>query len=277
MLPILRWAGGKSFVTNNIDQLLKSTGHNGVDEFFAGAGAISFHLEKEGSILNDINPHLINLYKQIQSGAIKSISDCINIENTKENFLKNRERFNFLIKNNDYLNEEAAALFYYINRTCFNGLCRFNKKGLYNVGWGQLKKPIIKNSFDGERELFEKFIFTNLSYNSASMKNKHVKIIDPPYFDVFVGYTSKGFTLQDQVATSELNLNESPALAFNSSHPKMLELYAENGWSVFTIKAPRRISCNGDRKKAIEMLAVKMFSDKEILHAFKNKEVVKIY
>ena len=85
------------------------------------------------ALLNDANPHLINFYWWVQKGLVTDIE----MANDRVLFDRHRDRFNELLVSGDAGSREAAALFYYLNRTGFNGLCRFNRRGLFNVPFGR--------------------------------------------------------------------------------------------------------------------------------------------
>ena len=96
---------------------------------FCGGLAAPLGLKPKRAILNDVNPHLINFYIHLQRG----LQITIEMRNEEKSFYKHRSRFNELIKEGEGESAEAAQIFYYLNRTCFNGLCRFNQSGEFNV------------------------------------------------------------------------------------------------------------------------------------------------
>src|SRR6202008_443553 len=102
------------------------------------------------ALLNDINSHLINFYRQVQNGLRMRVQ----MRNDEALFYRHRQGFNRLIQNGKPHTEEAAQLFYYLNRTCFNGLCRFNKSGEFNVPFGSYKRINYASDFYRYQKLF---------------------------------------------------------------------------------------------------------------------------
>lgn len=127
--PPLKWAGGKRWIVPYLSPIWQQYRNYRLVEPFAGGLAVTLGLLPKRALLNDINSHLINFYKWVKKGLIIEIP----LENDKERYYAYRERFNSLLSNGSAKSKEAAELFYYLNRTGYNGLCRFNSKGLFNV------------------------------------------------------------------------------------------------------------------------------------------------
>src|SRR5215212_7542231 len=119
--PPLKWAGGKRWQVPHLEPIWRPRAHRRLVEPFCGGLAVSLGLSPERALLNDLNPHLINFYRWLQRGLITDMS----FENSREFFGNCRRRFNALAVSGEEDSQEAAALFYYLNRTGFNGLCRF--------------------------------------------------------------------------------------------------------------------------------------------------------
>ena len=152
--PFIKWAGGKSQLLGEIRKTYPAE-INRYCEPFVGGGAVLFDIlanfRPEEVLINDINPELVNAYIQIRDNAESVISmlaemqeNFRNMDNhdRKEYYCEKRDRFNELI-NKSETSVEKAALFIFLNKTCFNGLYRVNSKGLYNVPMGSYKKPLI--------------------------------------------------------------------------------------------------------------------------------------
>lgn len=260
MKPFLKWAGGKAWLAPAITELFHNLKIDTLVEPFVGAGSIFLHLEPDNFIANDSNPYLINLYKAIQNDGLEL---TIDVSNTKENFLSQRSTFNNLRANeDDESRRKVAEIFYFMNRTSFNGLCRFSKKTGYNVGWGYYKKPIIEPNFHEYTPLLKKGTFINGDFSSIDdhITRNSLIFADPPYHGdkVFRGYNENGFTLEDQSNLAVmLSTHDAPAIATNSFEPDIISIYKMQGFTTFKIDAPRRISCNGDRNSVPEMIAIK--------------------
>jgi DNA adenine methylase len=210
-------------------------------------------LKPRRAILNDVNPHLINFYRQVQRGLE------INIEmRYDENlFYKHRNRFNLLIKQNKHDTSEAAQLFYYLNRTCFNGLCRFNQNGEFNVPFGAYKTVNYVKTFDSLKRLFQAWEFTSHDLEHLPRGQDDFIYADPPYDVEFRSYSAGGFGWDDQVRTAEsLAKHQGPVVLSNQATPRIVELYERLGFYLTYLNGPRRISCTGDRTAAKEVLAL---------------------
>src|SRR3984893_11959032 len=131
--PPLKWAGGKRWLLSHVEPLWRAHQRRRYVEPFCGGLAMALGLEPQIALLNDINPHLINFYRQLQQG----LQIDIETRNAEQLFYAQRHRFNQLIREQKSATAEAAQLFYYLNRTCFNGLCRFNRGGEFNVSFGR--------------------------------------------------------------------------------------------------------------------------------------------
>lgn len=256
-VPPLKWAGGKRWLLPMLQQLWKPFKDYTLLEPFVGGMAVSLGLLPKRAILNDINPHLINFYKQISLGLE------INIElfNEREAFYKHRSRFNELIENNDFLSREAAQIFYYLNRTCYNGLCRFNSKGHFNVPFGRYKVINYLDSFAEYKQYLEKWRFFCLDFSDILTNfndSKNFVYADPPYDVEFTKYYKDGFSWEQQLHLAELlHSFRGPVVVSNQATNRIIELYSSLGFIINIIDGPRRISCTGNREPAKEILAYK--------------------
>ena len=119
--PPLKWAGGKRWLLPHLRSTWESYADKRLVEPFVGGMAVALGLNPSQAILNDTNRHLINFYRWIKAGLVIKIQ----MENDKDLYYDHRGRFNQLIADGQSTTAEAASLFYYLNRTGFNGLCRF--------------------------------------------------------------------------------------------------------------------------------------------------------
>ena len=271
----LRWAGGKRFVAREIKTFLKNSDSNDtLIEVFGGSLSLTFAIKPKQSVVNDILTPLINMFSRIKSGEIDNVADFIDISNSQENFLINRGAFNTINRGENPSSVNEAALFYFLNRTCFNGLCRFSKKTGYNVGWGKLKSPSILESFSDHKSALVNTTIHNKPFEDFHCEDKGLVILDPPYHDVFNDYSSSGFKIEDQQHLCDIyKSTTNPLIAFNSNHPDILKMYKDNGYDVFTYDAPRKISCNGARENAIEMFAVKNIDRELVMKIMSTKNI----
>ena len=133
--PIMKWAGGKTQMLGDIMPKIPRK-YGKYIEPFIGGGALFFALNPDKAIIADSNPELINMYRQVADNVEVVISYLKKYKNTKEDFYEVRSLDWLKLKK-----EEAAARTLYLNKTCFNGLYRVNKKGQFNVPFGKYKSP----------------------------------------------------------------------------------------------------------------------------------------
>jgi DNA adenine methylase len=216
--------------------------------------AVALGLRPRKALLNDINPHLINFYRWLQKGL------AIGIERTyqQEVYYRHRRHFNELIRQGRADSREAAELFYYLNRTGYNGLCRFNKKGGYNVPFGRHISVRLVQDFSPYVPVLEGWRFRCTDFESLSLGPDDFVYADPPYDVEFTSYNPVDFGWDEQVRLARwLAALEGPVVASNQATDRILELYGDLGFEIELRDGPRRISCTGDRKPAREMLATR--------------------
>jgi DNA adenine methylase len=252
--PPLKWAGGKRWLVPHIEPLWRPHQERRYVELFCGGLAVALGLRPRRAVLNDLNPHLINFYTQLRRG----LSMKIDAHYDHDLFYLHRARFNELIKESGARTVEAAQLFYYLNRTCFNGLCRFNRRGEFNVPFGQYKTVNYRTDFDEYRKRFRAWSFTNKDVAQLSIRPDDFIYADPPYDVEFTTYSAGGFSWEDQVRTAKLLAKHpGPVLLSNQATKRIVDLYRSLKFDLKFLDAPRRISCNGDRQTAPEVLAMR--------------------
>lgn len=252
--PPLKWAGGKRWLVPYLAPLWQLHSSRRYVEPFCGGLAAPLGLRPRHALLNDINPHLINFYAHLQSG----LEITVPMKNEEKFFYRQRSRFNQLIKDGEEQNAEVAQLFYYLNRTCFNGLCRFNQSGEFNVPFGSHKSINYAVDFSDFKPAFADWSFTNSDIESISVAEEDFIYADPPYDVEFTTYSAGGFSWEDQVRTAEwLAAQRGPVVLSNQATARIVELYEKLGFKVDYLAGPRRISCTGDRTEAKEVLATK--------------------
>lgn len=250
--PPLKWAGGKRWLLPHLETVWRSHSRRRYVEPFCGGLAVALGLQPQHALLNDLNPHLINFYRQIQRG----LSIEIEARYDKRLFYSHRALFNQLINNRYAKTSQAAQLFYYLNRTCFNGLCRFNQSGEFNVPFGQYKSVNYAADFQAYQKLFRRWKFTNVDLQKLPIEPDDFIYADPPYDVEFTTYSAGGFSWDDQVRTAEfLAKHRGPVLLSNQATPRIVRLYRNLEFDLKFFNAPRRISSNGNRAVAREVLA----------------------
>jgi DNA adenine methylase len=257
--PPLKWAGGKRWLLPRLRELWESEKHRRLVEPFCGGLAATLGLLPSEALLNDINPHLINFYKWLKRGLVISIE----MNQDKTHFYKQRERFNEILKNGKGQTKEAASLFYYLNRTCYNGLCRFNRSGEFNVPIGSYGKINYKRDFLAYKDVFARWDFTVATFDRVALRDDDFVYADPPYDVEFTQYSKGGFTWEDQERTAAwLSKHPGPVVLSNQATKQILKLYRSLGYRLIRLPAPRRISCTGDRSPAEEVLALRNLAEK---------------
>jgi DNA adenine methylase len=253
--PPLKWAGGKRW---QIEHLLpfwqKQRRQRRLVEPFCGGLAVAIGLEPRQALLNDINPHVINFYRWLKRG----LSIPFEMEYHKATYYRERERFNALLAAGLDGTAEAAALFYYLNRTGYNGLCRFNNKGRFNVPFGTYKSIRYRRDFAEYRDAFSAWTFTTTDFAAIPIERDDFIYADPPYDVEFTQYSKHGFGWDEQERVARwLSTLKGPVILSNQATPRIVELYRSLKFTLEFLDAPRRISCTGDRTPAPEVLALR--------------------
>jgi DNA adenine methylase len=262
LAPPLKWAGGKRWLVPRLRRLWASFRDRRYVEPFVGGLAVPLGLRPRRALLNDLNPHLIYFYRHLQRGLTPQIA----MRNDPDLYYAHRERFNALIAGGRADSAEAAALFYYLNRTGFNGLCRFNRRGAFNVPFGRHKQINYLSSGDlaAYREALTGWEFTYGDFTAMDVREDDFIYVDPPYDVDFVSYAKEGFSWDDQLRlVAWLARLPCPTVASNQATDRILEVYRQHGFTVKTLYAPRRISASGDRTPALEMLAWRNIDQRE--------------
>ena len=276
--PFVKWVGGKRQI---ISELLKNIPHNFNNYFepFVGGGALFFELYNLGILknktfyLSDINEELINTYKVIRDYPNELI------EELKEFKIKHNKEFYYQIREldrsenyKDLDNITKAARFIYLNRTCFNGLYRVNKKGYFNVPIGSYKNPQIVNE--------ENILAVSITLQNAIIKHCDYKEIlkyvtkndfiyfDPPYYPInktsnFTSYTQDNFLEKEQIELFDtfksLSNKGCFVLESNSDTDFINNLYKE--FIIEKVFANRAINSNGNKRGKITEVLIRNYND----------------
>jgi DNA adenine methylase len=291
--PFLKWAGGKGQLLLEIEHYypFEDGKTSKYAEPFVGGGAVLFDILSKYDLdevyISDINAELINTYciirdhidalvemlKEMQNEFVPADTDY-----RKVYYLAKRERFNDL-KVNDYanINIEKAALMIFLNKTCFNGLYRVNKKGLFNVPMGAYKNPLIcdEENLRAVSEVLQNVNIVCGDYrNSASFIDDNTFVyFDPPYRPItdtasFTAYTENVFNDAEQIELAKFvdDMHRKGAkVVISNSDPKNTNInddFFENIYSSHKIKrveATRMINCNSEARGKIKELLISNF------------------
>jgi DNA adenine methylase len=252
--PPLKWAGGKRWLVPHLQPIWARYRDRRLVEPLCGGLAVALGLLPERALLNDINPHTINFYRWLKAG----LRPTMPMAYEEPLYYAYRERFNSLIAEGREGSREAAELFYYLNRTGYNGLCRFNRRGEFNVPFGRYARVNYATDFAAYQPLFARWEFTVGRFEDVPLDPTDIVYADPPYDVEFTQYTKDGFGWADQVRLAEwLAGHPGPTLLSNQATPRIIALYQDLGFTLRFYDAPRRISCTGDRSPAREVLALR--------------------
>jgi len=263
----LKWAGGKYSLSDVINKMLPKGER--LIEPFVGAGSIFLNSDYDNYLLNDINQDLINLYQILQQKPDQFIEDARQFftpeNNDAEVYYQFRKEFNE--SEDKYF---RSLMFLYMNRHGYNGLCRYNKSGGFNVPFGKYKKPYFPEqelNFFAEKSQKATFVCESYRHTFTRVKSGDVVYCDPPYVPLsktasFTSYAGNGFGLDEQAdlanAAEEVTTDVENTSVLISNHDTIWtrKIY-EHANKIKKIKVSRTISQKGsNRKKVGELLAL---------------------
>lgn len=259
MSTILKWAGNKTAIMSELKKHLPDGPR--LVEPFAGSCAVMMATDYPYYLVADINPDLINLYQVIKEDVnsfIHLVERIFSKFTTEEDYYKCRQFFNTV----PLEPIEKAAYFLFLNRHCYRGLCRYNQRGLFNVPYGNYKKPYLP--VDEIRAFAEKavratFICASYDETLAMLQAGDVVYCDPPYDGTFSGYHTAGFSDDDQYDLASILVRRSseghPIIVSNSDTRLIRSFYRK--FTLHRISTKRSIGvAAGEGKKADELIAV---------------------
>ncbi len=275
--PFVKWAGGKGQLISEINKFIPSSFERYFEPFLGG-GAIFFYLVSRQntrftSFLSDTNDELINACTVIRD----SVEELIKlVKHHEREYKKSRQEYYYKLRALKPLTAiERAARFITLNKTCYNGLYRVNKNGIFNVPMGRYKNPLICD-------------VVNLRNISVTLRNSNSRLnvadfqkilneraaegdfiyLDPPYSPVsptanFTGYTNTGFNSDDQLRLAELfkKLDDRGCriLLSNSDTPLIRKLYEEFSPRSKAIQANRAINSRGSKRSGHRELLIRNY------------------
>ncbi|ABK43792.1 DNA adenine methylase [Magnetococcus marinus MC-1] len=256
--PFIKWAGGKQALAQKLIDYFPEK-FNVYYEPFLGGGSVFFYIRPKSALLSDYNEWLVNTFQAIQKNWVTVYQNLVEIENTKETFLHVRSIDPFSV---DLFTR--AAYFIYLNKTCFRGLFRVNKKGGFNVPYGSYQRRYadpdnlhaVANSIQGvdiQAVDFEMAL--------GNTKKGDFVYLDPPYYKFggysdFNRYTDQQFNEGDHYRLASVCYELSRKGVYwaqsNSNTPFIRSLYAED--SIIEIPARREINLNSGARNITELL-----------------------
>lgn len=261
----LKWAGGKFGIVEHISKKLPKAAQ--LIEPFVGAGSVFLNTSYKRYLLNDINPDLITLYQLLTEEPdtlVAKTKALFSAQTNREDYYYDaRNQFN-----SSRCKYERSSLFIYLNRHGYNGLCRYNKKGDFNVPFGRYKRPY----FPEEEMLFfaekaQHATFTCLPFEDVFklVTSNSVVYCDPPYVPIsstasFTAYSQHSFGLEAQQKLAELALATAEEKAVNvllSNHDLPVTRSMYRGAKVSSLQVNRTISQSAKKRKPVkELLAL---------------------
>lgn len=292
--PFIKWVGGKSQLIEQLDAQLPADFDSLEDvtyiEPFVGGGAMLFYMLQHypninHAIINDINPDLTTCYRTVRDNPKELIASLQDIENTylslnteearKEFFMVVRNRYNE--KNLDPI--ENTTKFFFLNKTCFNGLYRVNKKGLFNVPFGRYSNPTICNpeTILKDSELLQRVEILNGDFEETFKyaQGNTLFYFDPPYRPLndtssFNNYTKEAFNDDAQIrlkkycdrindAGFKFMLSNSDGKSVNGEDNFFDVLYA--AYQIERVLASRSINSNPNKRGELTEILVRNYAD----------------
>ena len=287
--PFVKWVGGKGQLIEEIEKMLPSDGEKVLTKYaepMVGGGALLFNVlsryQFDELYISDINPELINAYiaiKQNVEALIKRLNEMQMTflpldENGRKYYYYNvRDKFN-TAKLSDSTSAEKAAYFIFLNKTCFNGLYRVNRKGLFNVPMGSYKNPTICDA-DNLRNIHEALqnvtiVCGDYSQSQSFIDSETFVYLDPPYRPIsetsaFTSYNSDAFDDNEQIRLAKFidEINAAGAkIVLSNSDPKnvnevdnfFVNLY--KNYKINRVEASRAINSKGDKRGKINELLI---------------------
>lgn len=257
--PPLKWAGGKRWLLPTLRDLYERHRHRRLVEPFGGGLAVTLGLDPDRGLVGDSNFHLVNFYLRLSDPKPFEIE----MRADRGFYYAARERFNQIarVAGNRRDRQEAAELFYYLNRTGFNGLCRFSRQGRFNVPFGSRTEIDYRRDFSQYAVFLSKIDLFCGDFEDLVIDSDDFLYLDPPYDsdgNGFVNYSKDGFFWQDQLRLAHFAARHpGPVVISNAATDKIVKLYSDLGFHLVRVSAPRRIASNGNRADACEILATK--------------------
>ncbi|MFX0071778.1 MAG: DNA adenine methylase [Candidatus Hermodarchaeota archaeon] len=264
--PFLKWAGGKRQLIFQMKKYFPKNFSTFIEPF-VGGGAVFFHLLPEKGVLIDINKELINCYIVIKNNVLELIELLKNHKNEKEYYYRIREKDRNLEQYKNLSDVEKASRILYLNRCCYNGLYRVNKKGQFNVPFGRYKNP---NFCDKENLLAVSKSLRNIEIIHGSFElclkfaNKGDFVyFDPPYHPLtqtanFTSYSKEKFGKKSQTLLfnvfKSLDERGCKLMLSNSYNKFILELYRD--YRIEFLNAKRAINSAADKRGKIKEVLV---------------------
>lgn len=262
--PFLKWAGGKRWFVKGQHDFFPLD-YNRYIEPFVGSGAVYFFLEPKRAIISDSNPELIVTYRAIRDNH-KAVEEFL-----KEYQCRHSEAFYYKMRSHAPSSvEETAARMIYLNRTCWNGLYRVNRQGVFNVPKGTKSNVLLdSDDFSSLSSLLRRSDIFHSDFEPIidRSKSNDFLFLDPPYTvrhnnNGFVKYNEKLFSWDDQLrlksAIDRAVARGAKVLMTNANHDSVWDLYCDD-YNCFSVSRSSVISGKKEFRGAYSELIVSSF------------------
>ncbi len=292
--PFIKWVGGKGQLINQIESKLPSNFDKWENvtyiEPFVGGGAVLFHMLQQHpnikhAVINDINSDLIICYRAIRDNVKELITALNDIQSQYYSLSDTSAKLEMYMTVRKRYNKkclepiEIAAYFIFLNRTCFNGLYRVNKSGLFNVPWGKHIKPLICDEYTlrADSQLLKRveILEGDFEQTMRSAIGRAFFYLDPPYRPLsetsnFKDYSKEVFNDDSQIRLkdfcdrivaggNDFLLSNSDPKNINESDNFFDELYS--AYYIDRVMAARNVNANGQKRGKISELLIRSYSD----------------
>lgn len=259
--PFLKWVGGKRGIIQELRDRLPDK-YNDYYEAFVGGGALFFDLKPKKAHISDANLDLILTYKVIQKDVDKLI------EVLKKHQKHHCEEYYYRLRTKHHLDDpiEVAARMIYLNKTCFNGLWRVNKKGEFNTPMGKYANPGIcqEDNLRACHRALKTATIEYKDYTKIEPKSGDFCYFDPPYHPTnetsFTAYSALDFTEKDQSELAEfckeLHKKGVKIMLSNSNTKFIRDLYKANIFKIAIVNAPRLVNCKPNGRNSVEEVLI---------------------
>lgn len=287
--PFVKWVGGKGQLIEQLEKHIPTDGEKVLTKYaepFVGGGALLFNILSkynfESLYIGDTNAELINAYNVVKNNVEELIKKLVDMQlafvpmdenGRKYYYYTARDKFNSLILNKDTAIEKAS-LFIFLNKTCFNGLYRVNKKGQFNVPMGAYKNPTICDEYN-LRNVSEALQYVTIVCGDYSLSKDFIDkytfvYLDPPYRPIsetagFTSYNADCFDDKEQIRLArfidEINLSGAKIMLSNSDPQNVNpeDTFFEELYKAYTINkvdATRVINSKGNSRGKIKELLI---------------------
>ena len=258
--PFVKWVGGK----RSLAPLIADLAPDSVSQYwepFVGGGAVFFHLEAHISTahLSDTGPELVLAYQTVRDNPgelIELLQDHAHHHADQAHYYRVRAQHNLTDP------VAATARFLYLNRTCYNGLYRVNRRGEFNVARGSYQRPVIcdPEAIMAASMALRKAQITLDDFQEANPGPNNFAYCDPPHDGTFDGYTTRPFRQEDQTRLRNRILEwaqqGAQVMCSNADTDFIRRLYSDEPFHIRQVSVPRTISADGGGRGRVKELLI---------------------